>query len=59
MASETQTTSGTCPTHGTVQATRELPRITFPPIITSVMRALAKRRRPYRCPVCDAAVKTD
>jgi hypothetical protein len=46
-------------THGTVQATRERPRISFPPIITSVMRALAKRRRPYRCPVCDAAVKAD
>ena len=59
MASDTQTMSGTCPTHGTVQATREIPRITFPPIVTSVMRALAKRRRPYRCPVCDAAVKAD
>ena len=58
MASETQTRTGTCPTHGTVEGTRELPRITFPPIITAVRRAIAKRR-PYRCPECGAEVETD
>src|SRR5438132_4632114 len=39
----------------TVEATREIPRVTFPPIITAVRRALAKRR-PYRCPNCGAEV---
>jgi hypothetical protein len=58
MASETQTTIGHCPTHGDVEATRDIPRVTFPPMITAVRRALAKRR-PYRCPTCGAAVETD
>ena len=58
MASETQTTTGECPTHGTVEATRDIPRVTFPPIITAIGRAIAKRR-PYRCPTCGAAVETD
>jgi hypothetical protein len=58
MATETQTTTGTCPTHGEVEATREIPRVTFPPIITAVRRAFAKRR-PYRCPTCDSPVETD
>ncbi|HXR21252.1 MAG TPA: hypothetical protein VN786_01740 [Acidimicrobiales bacterium] len=57
MAAETQTTTGRCPTHGAVEATRQIPRITFPPIITAVLRAIAKRR-PYRCPTCAAAVET-
>ena len=58
MATETQTMHGDCPTHGTVEATRELPRVTFPPIITAVRRSLAKKR-PYRCPECGAEVETD
>jgi predicted RNA-binding Zn-ribbon protein involved in translation (DUF1610 family) len=58
MAAETQTTTGHCPTHGEVEATRQIPGVTFPPIITAVRRALAKRR-PYRCPTCGAAVETD
>jgi hypothetical protein len=58
MATETDTRHGDCPTHGTVEGTRELPRITFPPIITAVRRAVAKRR-PYRCPECGAEVATD
>jgi hypothetical protein len=58
MATETQTTIGHCPNHGDVEATREIPRVTFPPMITAVRRALAKRR-PYRCPSCGAAVETD
>lgn len=59
MATETQTTTGDCPTHGTVEAAREIPRVTFPPIITAVLRAIAKRRRPYRCPTCNTKVETD
>ncbi len=58
MATETQTIHGDCPTHGTVEATRELPKVTFPPIITAVRRAMAKKR-PYRCPECGAEVQTD
>jgi len=58
MASEVQTAVGDCPEHGEVEGTREIPRITFPPIINSIRRALAKRR-PYRCPKCGAAVQTD
>ena len=58
MATEIDTTTGECPTHGTVEATRELPRVTFPPLITAARRALAKRR-PYRCPTCGAEVETN
>ena len=59
MATETQTTTGDCPTHGTVEATRDIPRVTFPPIVTAVLRSRAKRRRPFRCPTCGATVETD
>lgn len=58
MATEIQTTIGDCPTHGQVEAVRELPRITFPPMISAIRRAIG-RRRPYRCPTCGAAVQTD
>ena len=58
MATETQTRAAVCPTHGTVEATRELPRPGFPFVINAVRRALAARR-PYRCPTCGAVVTTD
>jgi predicted RNA-binding Zn-ribbon protein involved in translation (DUF1610 family) len=58
MATETQTALGDCPAHGEVEATREIPKMAFPPMITAVRRALAKRR-PYRCPTCGQAVTTD
>ena len=58
MANETQTAPGECPTHGEVEATREVPRAQFPFIVFGIRRALAKRR-PYRCPTCGAPVKTD
>ena len=59
MHAETQIALGDCPHHGVVEATRELPRVTFPPLITAMQRAVAKRRRPYRCPTCGAPVHTD
>ncbi len=59
MATQTETAPGHCPTHGDVEATREIPKITFPPIVTAVMRAVAKRRRPFRCPTCGAEAQTD
>ena len=58
MAKETQTALGHCPEHGDVEATREIPRVTFPPIITAVTRAIAKRR-PYLCPECGGPADTD
>jgi hypothetical protein len=54
---ETQTRTGHCPTHGTVEATREVPRIRFPFIVFAVGRALAKRR-PFLCPTCGSRVET-
>jgi len=57
MPTETQTSIGDCPTHGEVEAIRELPRIAFPPLISAVRRAIA-HRRPFRCPTCGAAVQT-
>lgn len=51
MATEVQTRTGRCPTHGTVEATRELPTVTFPWIVNSLRRSLAGRR-PFLCPTC-------
>jgi hypothetical protein len=59
MPKEIQSELGHCPTHGDVEATREIPKVTFPPIITAVTRAVAKRRRPYLCPTCGGPVDTD
>ena len=56
MAKEIQTQTGRCATHGTVQATREIPKMGFPFIVYGVLRAMAKRR-PYECPECGAAVE--
>lgn len=46
MANEVQTRSGTCPTHGAVEATREVPRAGFPFFVYAFRRLLAARR-PY------------
>jgi hypothetical protein len=55
MANEVQTRSGNCPTHGTVDATREVPGPSFPYVIYAVRRFIASRRS-FRCPTCGAAV---
>jgi hypothetical protein len=57
MATETETTTGACPTHGTVEASREMPRLGFPFLYFGVRRFLA-RRRPFRCPTCGQPVST-
>jgi hypothetical protein len=57
MASETQTRTGTCPTHGTVEATREMPKPGFPIFVYAIRRFLANKR-PYTCPDCGATVTT-
>lgn len=58
MATETQTRTAVCPTHGTVEAVREMPKPGFPYLVNAVRRMLAARR-PYRCPTCGEAVRTD
>jgi len=45
MAKEILTQTGQCPTHGTVEAAREIPKMSV------------ARHRPYRCPQCGAAVE--
>lgn len=57
MAKETQTQTGQCSTHGTVEATRKIPENGFPFVFFAVWRAIAKRG-PFRCPECGAAVQT-
>jgi hypothetical protein len=56
MAAETETISGRCATHGTVQATREIPKMGFPFIYFAITRAMA-RRRPFLCPECGDPVE--
>jgi hypothetical protein len=58
MAKELQTQTGRCADHGTVQATREIPRMGFPFIVYAIWRSLAKRR-PFRCPQCGTPVQAD
>ena len=38
MANEVQTHKGSCPTHGTVDATRDIPRAGFPYLINAARR---------------------
>ena len=57
MATETQTQTGTCRTHGTVEATREMPRPSFPVVVYAIRRMVASRR-PYRCPTCGEPVSS-
>jgi hypothetical protein len=56
MANEIQTQAGRCATHGTVKATREIPKMGFPFFVYAIWRALA-RRRPFQCPECGTAVQ--
>jgi hypothetical protein len=51
----TQKKYGTCPTHGQVQATRDVPSMSFPFIVNGIRRLMA-RNRPYKCPQCGADV---
>jgi len=55
MPTQTETRPGRCPTHGDVDATREMPRPGFPFALYAVRRLLAART-PFRCPVCGAPV---
>jgi hypothetical protein len=57
MATEVQTRTGLCATHGTVEATRDVPTPYFPFVIYAIRRVFAVRR-PFRCPTCGAPVTT-
>ena len=46
MATQVQTQTGRCSTHGTVEATREVPETGFPFVVYAIRRAAA-RRRPF------------
>jgi len=54
METTTQTRTASCATHGTVQATREMPKPSFPFLFYAARRLLAMGRR-YRCPTCGEA----
>ena len=49
MTTEVQAQAGRCSTHGTVEATREVPQTGFPFVVYALRRALAQRR-PYPLP---------
>ena len=55
MKTQTRTRSGQCPTHGSVEATKEVPVFT-PPGLFWGFRYLASAFRPYRCPECGTKV---
>ena len=55
MATELETKTGRCATHGAVEGTREIPKITFPWIVNAVRRSMAQRH-PFRCPTCGGAL---
>jgi hypothetical protein len=52
---EIEVRSGTCATHGSVEATREIPRMGFPFAVFAVRRWVA-RRKPFVCPECEQPV---
>ena len=55
MASVTDPRTGTCSTHGLVEAERRPPKLTFLFILTGSTRFLVKRK-PFRCPECGSPV---
>ncbi len=57
MKSEIERKTGECATHGRVEGTREIPRMSFPFIVYWFLRRNA-RKKPYYCPVCDEPLKT-
>lgn len=50
---EQKVVSGRCPTHGIVQATKDVPAMSFPFIVYGVRRAVAGMTA-ARCPQCGA-----
>jgi hypothetical protein len=58
MAVEVETRRGRCATHGSVEATKELPQLQFPYLYNWVRRLFANRH-PFWCPTCNQPVETD
>jgi hypothetical protein len=54
-ATKVKTKAGTCPTHGSVQATKEVPVFT-PPGLFYVFKVMGSAFEPYRCPQCGSKV---
>jgi hypothetical protein len=52
-----RTRAGRCPTHGEVQAQKEMPTFKFPFVIVFLVRRLMAALRPYQCPQCGAKAK--
>ena len=57
MRTKVETRTGTCPTHGAVEGTRDMPEPGFLFFLYFFRRATAGRR-PFRCPTCGAPVTT-
>jgi predicted RNA-binding Zn-ribbon protein involved in translation (DUF1610 family) len=51
-----QTVAGRCPTHGEVQATKEVPNFGWP-VIVYLFRRVRSAFQPYRCPQCGEKVQ--
>jgi hypothetical protein len=54
-ATQTKTKAGQCPTHGSVQATKEVPAFKPPGLFWAVQR-VGSAFQGYRCPQCGAKV---
>lgn len=57
MAPREQSQYGQCPQHGQVKATRQMPSLSFPFMLTAV-RWFRARKQPYLCPQCGQPVQT-
>lgn len=55
MATKTEIRYGTCPTHGQVSATRDMPGPSFPFVVYAWRRYRAAKE-PFLCPNCGAEV---
>ena len=50
---EPRIVTGRCPSHGIVEATRDVPKVSFPFIVYGIRRAKAALT-PAQCPQCGA-----
>lgn len=55
IENETRNREGTCPTHGRVNAEKQVPKLKFPVVVTGVARGMANVRG-FRCPECGGKV---
>src|SRR5262245_15891139 len=52
---QVKTRQGDCPTHGTVEGTKEVPAFS-PPGLFYIVKSLGNPLKPFRCPQCGARV---